>query len=242
MFGLSAVFSPKVNSVRRRSVSPTTIAPDRLLKEGNDAAFEYEVHYGSAKSLPKEDVLKLVDVACGKGDAKALNILADHYPDVVDACLVSEKLSATSVGELSYNLLEESAKHKTASSLAPLFTAIPEKGVTKVFGSEDKLKLDHYVESLVTMKVGSSIEKPVGGVIVRNSERDDIAVAQFGIAPTPPTTLRLEPTNSIARNMWQQSGPPWKSQEKEIKFPDHYLDEKVSYPDWSDFHPTGSSM
>lgn len=240
MFRVRGLFSTVVKTSAAHSAAYVTTStqhvsrnnvnldPKHLIEEGNDSALEYEVLYARQENLPDAKVLELVDIACDKGDARAINILAQKYPTVVDAPLVSAKLSENKGGEvLSYNLLEESAKHNIAPSLKSLFTETTERDVTKVFGSEDAPKLHHYLTNLQKTACqpgqdddASGAAAVVGSFLLRNAEPHDAVTARFCVYSNPThTSIEVSPQDENAREM-KRTGVLTSSHA--ILFPHHY--------------------
>jgi hypothetical protein len=116
--------------------NPLTRSKALLAKE-NLGLFSHYVH---DTAMSPKDVLELTDQALRQQNASAVSILAERYPEIVNAKSVTERLDQGNVDKLTfaYSVLVECANGNMADSLKPLCPSEkPHLGVTTMFDSKD---------------------------------------------------------------------------------------------------------
>ena len=117
-FGLTLPMKRILPKLDLPEENPSTRLKELLVKD-NLGLFS---HCIQDRAISPKEVLELTDQALSQQNAPAVSILAEHYPELVHAKSVTERLDKGNLDKLtfSFSVLVECANGKMADSLKPL--------------------------------------------------------------------------------------------------------------------------
>lgn len=175
--------------------NPLTRLKELLAKE-NLGLFSHGVQ---EETISRDHVLELTDQALSQQNARAVSILADRYPEVVNATSVTKRLDKGNLDKLTlaFSVLVECANGKMADSLKPLCPSeIPHHGVTTMFDpKDDSRELRGFLSSV------KSSPHLSGSFWLREGEKYEGSLARFSFEKG-----QVKPENLCAKERVKKDG------------------------------------